>query len=257
MNTREVFALAHTAVSKAIAGLDDWATPVGEGADGTPTVAVDHAAEVAVLSVLEDAGVGWNVLSEEIGSLDRGSELTLLLDPIDGTSNALHGIPIFSLSMALTRNGLQEVEEAFVGNLVNGAVYHAIKGEGATKDGRPIRVRPVPDHDRLFLVYIGRKTSDRGYALTRLGARVRSLGSSALEMCLVAEGMADLFHYADRRPGEGIRIIDIAASTLILREAGGEVYDGNRREVLQMKADLGDRKDLLALGDRSLLGELP
>ena len=71
------------------------------GADGSPTEQLDRIAELEILKVLEDEKVDWNVLSEEVGFVRRGGARTLVVDPIDGSHNALRGLPFFTISARL------------------------------------------------------------------------------------------------------------------------------------------------------------
>src|SRR5439155_707517 len=74
---------------------------VGRGADGAPSTRIDRLAEETVLRVLDYEGAALNVLSEEAGFIDRGGKAILVLDPIDGTHNAIRGIPTYSVSLAI------------------------------------------------------------------------------------------------------------------------------------------------------------
>ena len=97
------------------------------GADGTPTSQVDKIAENTVLMYIESRKVPLNVLSEEIGFVDNGAKDTLILDPIDGTRNAVLGIPYYTISLAVTDSDLNGVHTALLRNLVTGDEYRAEK----------------------------------------------------------------------------------------------------------------------------------
>ena len=224
---------------------------IGIGADGTETLRIDQLAEQAILDIIESQADGLNVLSEEVGWLDRGATHTLVVDPIDGTYNASVGIPFYSVCLAVGDRTFSDVEEALVYNLVSGDEYYALKGQGATLNGAPISTRPYREEDSLYVLYSGSTASDRAHELTTHPRRVRSLGSAALEMCLVAQGCADLFF----QDGYPLRITDLAAPGLIVREAGGEMYT-SMCEVLEMRINLEDREEILALGDPSALQRL-
>ncbi len=224
---------------------------VGMGADGTETLRIDQLAEEAILKIVETSGNELNVLSEEIGWIDRGASHSLVVDPIDGTYNASVGIPFYSVCLAVGNRLFSDVEEALVYNLVSGDEYHAIKGKGATLNGRTIRTRPYKEEDSLYVLYSGRTASDRAHRLTKLPRRVRSLGSAALEMCLVAQGCADMFF----QDGYPLRITDLAAPGLIVREAGGELFT-SKCELLEMRISLEDREEIVALGDPLALAML-
>jgi fructose-1,6-bisphosphatase/inositol monophosphatase family enzyme len=244
-------ALAVEGVMAESSGRSDAFDNIGMGADGTETLRIDQLAEQAILDIIEGLDDGLNVLSEEVGWLDRGSTHTLVVDPIDGTYNASVGIPFYSVCLAVGDRTFSDVEEAMVYNLVSGDEYYAVKGQGATLNGAPIHTRPYREEDSLYALYSGKTASDRAHELTKQPRRVRSLGSAALEICLIAQGCADLFF----QDGYPLRITDLAAPGLIVREAGGELYT-SQCEVLEMRISLEDREEILALGDPSALQRL-
>src|SRR5207245_327962 len=90
--------------------------------------------EETVLQVLDYEGAALNVLSEEAGYIERGGKATLVLDPIDGTHNAIRGVPAYSVSLAIGHERLSDVQEALVRDLVSGATYYAAKGGGLVLD---------------------------------------------------------------------------------------------------------------------------
>lgn len=228
------------------------AAEVGMGADGTPTCRIDQAAEGLLLRLMDDKDVPLNVLSEEAGFIDRGYERTLVMDPVDGTYNALMGIPFYSVSLAICTNRMSDATHGIVRNLVTGDQFYAEKGKGATWNGRPIHVRRCDMESSVLFVYLGKYSSATANGVLRKARRTRSMGCSSLEMCLVAAGLADGFYMNSEVYQRALRVVDIAASSLILREAGGEVYDlhGN---ALDMSLDLEVRANCLAAGDAALL----
>ena len=102
------------------------------GADGTPTTKIDDVAERAAIRVLKEDGRPFNLISEEIGSITigEGAELTIVLDPLDGTHNAVYDIPFYSFSMAICGNDLSQIYYGYVRDLVTGDVYVAEKARG-------------------------------------------------------------------------------------------------------------------------------
>jgi fructose-1,6-bisphosphatase/inositol monophosphatase family enzyme len=224
---------------------------VGMGADGTPTQHIDRIAEEAVIKVLESYKNPLNVLSEEHEYIDNGAEYTLVLDPIDGTFNAVHGIPFFGTSLAIGKDKLSTIEYALVKDLVRGTMYYAEKGKGAYADGKRIHTRPM-GKKLAFSVYLGEMAEKRSFEVATLGRRVRSMGAASLELCLVAEGAFDLYYLYTRIPAK-LRVMDIAAGALIVKEAGGEVLEPSDNSVLDMNMDHKARTDIMAIGDKKLL----
>ena len=230
----------------------DPAEILGRGADGAPSSRLDRVAEAAVLKRLEKEGTRVNVLSEEAGFVDRGGDSLLVLDPVDGTHNALRGVPAYSVSIALGHARLSDVEEGLVRDLVSGATYHAMKGRGATLDGKPIHARRFDPKDVLFSVYLGTNAEADASRVASRARRVRNLGAASLDLCLVARGAADMYFMHSREERLKLRACDIAAGTLIVREAGGHVLDLAGRQLdLPLTADA--RTDLIAVGDTKAL----
>ncbi len=220
------------------------------GADGTPTSQVDKIAENTVLAYIEGNGIPLNVLSEEIGFVDNGAEDILVLDPIDGTRNCALGIPYYTISMAVSRTTMSGATCALVRNLATGDQYTAEKGRGASLNGRRIHVRDGFDPDSLTMfIYMGRSADPASFRTAKRVKASRSLGCASLEMAAVAAGNVDGFMMMSEHRGHAIRVFDIAASALILREAGGEVYDPSGNP-LDMPLDLRARSNFLAASDR-------
>ncbi len=228
---------------------------VGKGVDGSKTAAIDLLAERVALDLIEKGGMSWNVLSEECGWVDRGSEITVIIDPIDGTYNAIHGIPFSSTSLALSKGGLDNIVCGVVMDLFSGRMYHAIKGGGAFLDDRHIGTRPYKRNGGTFSAFLGMRSTDRNANILTWPKRGRYFGSISLEMCLVAMGALDSFTLFERCP----RLPDVAAAYLILREAGGDVLTFDKKGDLapyQLSSDPGVNMGLFAVGDVAMAGEI-
>jgi fructose-1,6-bisphosphatase/inositol monophosphatase family enzyme len=221
---------------------------VGKGASGQNTSKIDKFAEDAILEYMDDQDIKLNVLSEEAGFIDRGGDRTLVVDPIDGTLNCLKGIPFFSVSLAVGKEKLSDIDFGLVKNLFTGDTYFARRGGGAELNGHRIGVSKFEREEGIFILYNNKDSAPETDDFRRIASRVRSFGAASLEMCMVAQGAAQALYMNCANFNRMIRVIDIAASCLILREAGGEVVDleGNK---LEMRFDLMDRKNFLAYGD--------
>lgn len=222
---------------------------VGRGASGSETSRIDKFAEDAILDYMEREAIDLNVLSEEIGFVDKGAKKTLVLDPIDGTLNCTHGIPFFSVSLAVCTKRMSDCDFALVRSLSSGDTYFARRGGGATLNGHRIAISRYRADESVFIVYDGKDADPDTARVREISSRVRTMGCASLEMCLVAQGAVDAHYMNCSNPRRMIRIIDIAASTLILREAGGDVCDleGNKYD---LDLSLDDRKNFLAYGDQ-------
>jgi fructose-1,6-bisphosphatase/inositol monophosphatase family enzyme len=213
---------------------------IGLGADGTMTKYVDKIAEDVALSTIQKSKTKVNVLSEEIGFIDNGAEYTFVLDPLDGTRNASRGIPFYSVSLAVGKEHMSDVELGIVKNIPTGDLFTAERGFGAFYNNRRIGVPEIPDKELLSSLALGKNFDRTTIGLARKD-KVRSLGSASLEMCMVAIGGLDFYVIGK----EYLRVVDIAASTLILREAGG-VVTNILGEELDMPFDLNEHTSVVA-----------
>jgi fructose-1,6-bisphosphatase/inositol monophosphatase family enzyme len=248
----ELFEMAKLVQSSVMAiPLEMRGRDIAMGADGTPTSHIDKVAEDVIIRFMEERSLPVNLLSEEAGFIDRGFPDTLVADPVDGTFNASAGIPFFSVSLAIGRESLADVTEGLVMNLVTGDVFQASNGHGAFLNGAPIRVRE-PGEEKVLMAYLGARAVPHTYQVASRFKRVRCLGSVALEICSVACGQADAFFIEYSDVQKSPRVVDIAAAVLILREAGGQAFDGNR-EILDMPFSLEVRKNMIAAGSKSVM----
>jgi myo-inositol-1(or 4)-monophosphatase len=202
-------------------GTPDAGRNIRMGADGTPTKYIDLVAEECVIEYLASYPLCRTLISEEAGKVTlEGDDGTIFLDPIDGTYNAVAGIPFYALSIAYAEKGF--VKDAFVRNLAGKETFTAKAGKGAFLNGNPVYVSKTSSLDKSALSVYGRKF-DPGRAM-QLGQKVRRwrlLGASALELSYVGCGRIDGF--IDLRGT--LRVTDAAAGMLICTEAGGKVSD--------------------------------
>jgi len=155
-----------------------------------------------------------------------GERGTIFLDPIDGTYNAVTGIPFYALSIAYAEGGI--VQEGYVRDLAHRETFWAVRGQGAFHDGRPMHVSPISFLENSAMSVYGRKFNPG--TVMQLGRKIRRwrlLGASALELCYVGSGMIDGF--IDLRGT--LRVTDAAAGMLVCEEAGGVVTDVEGRTI--------------------------
>ncbi len=236
----------------------DWASSplradvVAMGADGSPTEELDRLAEAEILRVLDAEGVDWDLLSEEAGRVVRGGHRTLVVDPIDGTMNSLRNLPFSTVSLALGTKDLGGIEVGLVRDLYRGTTWAAARGEGAFREGRPIRTRPWNPRGEVFFVNLGQRATERAARIAGRARRVRSLGCASLEMLMVAQGSADAYLFENAEPGRNLRATDIAAAYLIVREAGGGATDSRGGSLERFPLTVEARSSVLAFGDPNL-----
>ncbi len=244
------------AVAQAVAKFGgDAGAVTGTGAYGTPTQAIDKVAEDAVLRYLEYNDTDVNVLSEEAGFIDRGGSKTLVLDPVDGTYNAVRGLPLYTTSMAVGDDRLSTVTHGIVRDLSRGETFYAERGGGAYRNGMPLSTRAYEARNALFSIYLGRMAMPESFEVARQARRVRNLGAASLDLCGVASGAFDVY-YMNSKAEARLRIMDLAAGALLVREAGGVVVD-TEGEDLDVPFSLETRTGLIAAGDRKALEALP
>ncbi|MDR1690321.1 MAG: sugar kinase, partial [Candidatus Methanoplasma sp.] len=152
---------------------------IGMGADGTSTSQIDKIAENTVLSFLERNKIPLNVLSEEIGFVDNGGEETLVLDPIDGTSNAVAGVPLYTISMAIGTKSMSDVHTAYLRNLATGDVITAEKGKGAYKNGSRIHIRKANMKNLFLMIYMGNGAHPSSFELAKRVKSSRAYGCAS------------------------------------------------------------------------------
>ena len=231
------------------AGTDLAGTEVKTGADGTPTSFIDQIAEEKIINILKNAEVYSYLVSEEIGELKLGKgtkrsinltqelrrtdlsdeetpKFIFLIDPVDGTNNAIKSIPAYAISIAIAdvNQGrvatINDVELGFLYNLANGNFFEAEKGKGCKLNNETVCPSDVIKINQMTLGGFTKTGTSEASKLVDSARRMRVLGSVVLELSYVASGKYDAF--LDLR---GSRIIDIAAGKLILEEAGGIITD--------------------------------
>ncbi len=227
-----------------------FGTSIGIGADGTPTKYIDKIAEEVAINLIKKSKLPVNLLSEEIGFIDKKSPYTFVLDPVDGTRNACRGIPFYAVSLAVGSSTLSDISYGIVKNIATGDIFIAEKGHGSFLNNRQLVIPDVPANDILLSLTLGKNGNPLTCELSKTHF-IRSLGCASLEMCLVATGALD--GYVVGR--DFMRVTDIAASALILREAGGNVLNF-LGEPLDMPLSLDERVGFIAAGSRSLINSI-
>ncbi len=249
------------------------------GADGTPTSYIDIIAEEEIINILKNAPHYSYLVSEEIGELRLGNgektSITLthelrrtdipaekkpkfifLIDPLDGTSNAIKEIPAYGISVAVANvpegrlATLDDVELGFVSNFSNGNFFEAEKGKGCWLNNEEVHPTDVVNISHMSLGGFTKSSTITASKLVDNARRMRVLGSVVLELSYVASGKYDAF--LDLR---GSRIIDIAASKLILEEAGG-IITNKYGEKLNNKLSIYEKTIVVAANNEILHNQI-
>ncbi len=219
----------------------------GMGADGTSTSILDQLCEDIIIRRITEEDLPYNIVSEEIGKVNRNYQENLVIDPLDGTFNAENEIPFYSMSVAIMGEDFNNLMGAFVMDLASGSYYHATRKGGAYKNNKKINVSGKPRS--AFIISTGLVGGIPEYLMFPKG-RFRILGCASLEMSLVAEGVFDLMAYVGEK--KAIRNVDIAASTLLVREAGGFVMNEQLKD-LNMGLSLLEKSQVIAVSNRDLV----
>ena len=186
---------------------------------------IDEAAETAIIEILLDAYPGHGILAEESGRAHgaQDSEFTWFIDPLDGTTNFLHGLPIYCVSIALAHRGV--VQQAVVYDPSRNDLFFASRGRGAFLNDRRLRVsKRIRLADSLIGTGFPFRKGDSFQRYVKMFetvmqscAGIRRPGAAALDLCYVAAGWYDGFFETGLNPW------DVAAGSLIITEAGGLV----------------------------------
>jgi fructose-1,6-bisphosphatase/inositol monophosphatase family enzyme len=233
----EVLRAAAAAVAAALEDLDDW------GLAGTRAgqYRSDLAADAAVLAVLDGAGLG--VMSEESGPHRLDRAVTVVVDPVDGSTNASRGIPWYATSLcAVDAIGPRA---ALVVNQASGVRFEAVRGGGARRDGTSIHASSCTKLGEAIVGFSGFPTRPFGWA------QYRCLGAAALDLCAVAEGMLDGYAVVG---GSELGSWDYLGGMLICTEAGGVVADSQGDNLVTLEH--GDRRTPMAAATPLLLEQL-
>ncbi len=183
----------------------------------------DKKSEETIINFIRKEFPSHSILAEESGTQEFSSEYIWVIDPIDGTTNYAHGLPIFSVSIGVQKNN--ELIYGVVYDVMRDAVYSTEKGSGAFCDERKLQVSTNDDLQKSILVtgfpYNVSENPDHAFerfvAFLKTARAIRRLGSAALDMCYVAEGVFDGFWEVSLNPW------DMAAGKLLIEEAGGIV----------------------------------
>ena len=187
---------------------------------------VDEQAEKAIIEIIRSRYPEHSILGEEHGMQDNNSEFLWIIDPIDGTTNYIHGFPVYCVSIALKIKDRLEVGVIY--DPSRQELFTAIRGMGSQLDGRRIRVSkqttlqgsllgtgfPFRDQKDWLEVYL-----DMFVDFTKIVGAIRRPGSAALDLAYVASGRYDGFWEFGLKPW------DVAAGALLIQEAGGIVQN--------------------------------
>jgi myo-inositol-1(or 4)-monophosphatase len=217
--------------TKNLIGTEEGNKKFGKGAGGDTSRKIDLVAERAVIDTIKRHNFNPTIIGEECGRID-GESGFLIMDAIDGTTNAIRSIPFYCCSLAYAIDfKLSSVVDAAIIDLVSGDLYYASKNKGAYLNGNKIEVRKYSNNsaqgeqnkDVMIGMNISGVSEDIITRMSKVISRAnhaRHFGANALELCYFARGFMDA--YIDLR-GK-IRSTDMAAAYLIVKESRGKLY---------------------------------
>jgi myo-inositol-1(or 4)-monophosphatase len=220
----------------------------------------DTESEKKIITIIREAFPDHSILAEESGASEGTGEYRWLIDPLDGTTNFAHQLPIFAISIALTTDA--EIVLGLVLNPMDGELFSAISGQGAKLNGKPIKVSSTQSVNESLLVtgfpYNFSEVSEplmRRFTVCQNASQgVRRLGSAALDLCYVACGRFDGFWEQNLNPW------DTAAGAVIATEAEAVIttfsnksYTVDQEEILVTNGKIHQEMlSLLELKDENL-----
>ncbi len=238
----ELFGVICDRTRDVVTSNSDWAESGVRAGQYNVDVTVDR---VCVDSLLD---AGFDLLSEETGIQRARPDVRrrgiVVVDPLDGSTNASLGLPWFATSLCWVVDGVPVA--SMVTNLATGERFEAIAGRGASSSGRPLSVRSgLGTVDGAIIAVSGLPTHHYGWR------QFRAMGASALDICAVARGAFDGF--VDTSP-DAHGVWDYAGAMLVLTEAGGVMADALGRDLLVLEHDA--RRTPVAASDPELLATL-
>jgi fructose-1,6-bisphosphatase/inositol monophosphatase family enzyme len=221
-------------------GTKEAAKKTKRGAGGDLSMVIDLIAENVIIDSLKKADANLLLISEElgeqyIGNIDKAkkNQNILIVDPLDGSNNAVRGVPYCSVSIAFANGSrIKDITKAVVLNLNTKDIYWAEKGKGAYLNDSQISVSDLDITKKCFFELnlpmkdLMKNLQDLS-SLIRKFYRIRILGSSALTLCQIARGSMEAF--INLRSSN--RLVDVAAGMLILKEAGGKIFSTDGTEI--------------------------
>ncbi|MBL7998543.1 MAG: inositol monophosphatase [Candidatus Kapabacteria bacterium] len=230
MNRQHLLDIAVTAASRAgtilLDGFSQTKSVTYKGGTHNIVTQYDLASEHAIIETIKEVFPNHTFLAEESGASsnnDTDSNVRWIIDPLDGTVNYAHGIPIFSVSIAAEYNGI--IEAGVIYQPITNEMFKATHGSGAYLNDTLISVSNCPDLKSSILVTgfpydvetNPEHTVEYFSRIVNMGIPVRRLGSAAIDMAYVAAGRFDGFWEIGLKPW------DVAAGIVLIEEAGGTV----------------------------------
>ncbi len=260
MDTNQILKEASRRIYEAVkdmAGTEKAAGNFGRGAGGDISRNIDITAENTVLDYLKEINFECVVLGEECGRVELSDKPKgfVIMDAIDGSANAVRGVPFFCSSLAFaTENRLSSITDGVITNLSTGQMYSASQGKGSFLDEKQISVHKDVPLYKIVGVNISGASQEiikKLQPVIQNHSHLRHFGANALEMAMFAQGLIDIF--IDLR--NKIRIQDIAAGYIIVKEAGGLLLD-EKFNTLDADLSYETRVSFVAAANQEILDDI-
>jgi myo-inositol-1(or 4)-monophosphatase len=228
----------------------DHKNALGYGASGDRTFLIDRMAEEIILSGLEALKEPLTIISEETGTIDiNGGGRIVVVDPIDGSKNAITGIPFYCASIAVADgDSIESITSSYIINLVTGDEFWAQRGTGAYYNSDRMHVQ---HDDTFYLVAYEAQVPGRDIPkiikLISASRKTRCLGAIALELAYLAYGAISVF--VSPAPS---RSFDFAGGWLIVKESGGVITDTEGNDLDKIRLGLKQSAPIVASGNTTL-----
>ncbi|MCE5195041.1 MAG: hypothetical protein LLF28_06265 [Nitrospiraceae bacterium] len=230
--------------------LDEPQIPLGIGAAGDKTFPVDKKAEEIIISAFEKSGEPFTIVSEEAGMMNiNGGGRKVLIDPIDGSKNAVNGLPFYCASIAIADgNTIGNIETAYIINLSNGDEFWSNKGSGAFFNNK--RIYTQKNNIFYFTAYeseLPKRDIPKIMPLLAESMKVRCFGATALDLAYLAKGSISIF----ATPALS-RSFDFGGGWLLVKEAGGVFTDISGNSIENKEISIKKTASLLVSGNEEL-----
>jgi myo-inositol-1(or 4)-monophosphatase len=240
--------------TKNIIGTFEGQQKFNMGAGGDISTKIDLVAEKSVFDTLKKNNFIPDVVGEECGFVKGNDSGLIVMDGIDGTTNANCGLPFYCCSLAYSSNKrLQSITDAIVFNLLSGDLYYASKNKGSFVNEKKLDLTKKTTKntkDMVIGLNISGLSENLFVSISKLVSSVnhiRHLGANALEICYFAQGSIDA--YIDLR--NKIRAIDMAACYLIAKESGGFIFDTSGND-LDCDLSVDSRMSFIAVSNSEM-----
>lgn len=196
--------------------------------DKSPVTIADEKIQEKIIKILKKQFPDDGILGEEQNTDNRSTKRIWIIDPIDGTADYINNLPEFAICIALVNN--EDLVLGVVFAPILKKLYYSVKGEGAFLNGKKIQVSCINDL-RNATITLTRHANSTKKEIINLFGKKKIIGSEALRICYIAEGIAEAHIYTKKGDTSSIFLWDVAAAEIILREASGTITNLESKKI--------------------------